>query len=88
MSPKNNACITESGSGLKQTKINQDVVELLLMIGQQALDHFPQLDEITDNKKRQYAQYLKSQISPSIAETSTSIFSPSHRFYILRGGCP
>ena len=77
----------ESRSGTKQAQINHGVVALLLMLGHQALKHFPDLDKIPDKSRHSHAEYLKTQISHSIKETSTSIFNPQHRYYILRGGC-
>ena len=75
--------------GMEQVKMNHGVVNLLSVLGQQALDHFPDLDKISDKEgRRMHARYLKKMISLDIEKTSTSIFSPSHRNYILQDGCP
>lgn len=79
---------SEGKSGMRPAQINNGATSLLLMLGQQAVDHFPELDKITDNGRRSSARYLKEHISLSISETSTSIFNPSHVHYILRDGCP
>ena len=41
----------------------------------------------SEMSRHSHAQYVKTQISLPIAETSTSIFNPQHRYYILRSGC-
>lgn len=79
----------DSGSrnGMRYVQINNGVRSLLSILGQQALEHFPALDKISDESRRSHAQYLKEHISLAIAETSSSIFNPAHRYYILRDGC-
>lgn len=71
-----------------QSQLDNGVRSLLSMLGQHSLDQFPPLESIADPRKRHTAQYLKEHISLTIAESSSSIFSPSHRLYILRDGCP
>lgn len=76
-----------SQSGMVQLQINIGVRSLLLLLGNQALDHFPALDAILDEGRRRSARGLQEYISLTIAEGSSSIFSPSHAYYILGDGC-
>lgn len=79
---------SEYKDGMGQAQINNGVLDLLSLLGQQALDYFPALDKIPDKRKRNSIKYLKEHISLAIAEDSSSIFNPSHPYYILRDGCP
>ena len=82
------AIVSQFTDGMRQAQINNGVLSLLSLLGQKTIDHFPALDKISDKRKRAAAGYLKQQIELTIAESSPSIFSPSHRQYILRDGCP
>ena len=72
---------------MRQTQINNGVLSLLSMLGHKAVERFPPLDEIPDEKKRNAVRYLREHIMLTIEESSTSIFNPSHDQYILRDGC-
>ena len=75
-------------TGMKLAQINNGVRWLLSMLGKQALDHFPDVNQIAEKSRRNRAQYLKKMIALDIDEGSPSIFNPSHPQYILREGCP
>jgi hypothetical protein len=79
---------SDSRTGMRQVQINNGVRWLLSMLGKQALDHFPDIKQIADKRRRNRAQYLKKMIELDIDQRSSSIFNPSHRQYILRDGCP
>ena len=75
-------------SDMRQSQLDNGVRSLLSMLGQEAVDRFPPLESISGLAKRNAAQYLKEHMTLTIAESLTSIFSPSHAKYILRDGCP
>jgi hypothetical protein len=70
-----------------QVQINIGVIDLLSMLGQEALNQFPELDTFADGRQQITANYIREHITLTIEESSTSIFNPSHPQYILRDGC-
>jgi hypothetical protein len=77
-----------SGSGVRQALINNGAGWLLSLLGKQAIEHFPDIDKIADKRRRSRAAYLKKIISLELEETSSSIFNPLNKSYILNEGCP
>ncbi|MEH6471928.1 MAG: hypothetical protein V7752_11810 [Halopseudomonas sp.] len=63
-------------------------LSLLSMLGDKALTRFPSRSDLADDARRDSASYLREQIVQAVAESSSSIFNPSHRYYILLNGCP
>ena len=76
-----------NSSKMYKVQINNGVLSLLSMLGTKAIEQFPALDIIADERKRIIIRYLKEHVMLTIAESSTSILSPSHPQYVLRDGC-
>lgn len=78
---------TANSSKMHKVQLNIGIVDLLSLLGAQALERFPALDKIDDERERNAVRDLKAHITIEIGEFSTSIFSPAHPQYILRDGC-
>lgn len=70
-----------------EARINNGARGLLALLGQKALDNFPEPGDLPNNKmKRLVAKHLKEEITLLIADP-VNIYNPAHRSYILRDGC-
>ena len=72
-----------------EARISNGSRGLLKLLGQQALDHFPGPDDLSgkhSKTRRNALEYLKQEIEGAISRPE-NIYNPSHRNYILRGGC-
>jgi hypothetical protein len=69
-----------------QVQVRNGARGLLKMLGQRALDRFPDPAGMPKTI-RASAQYLKDEIALAIRPDSSSVYAPSHPAYILRHGC-
>ncbi len=78
---------SDSRGSPAEAQLNNGARSLLALLGQKALERFPEPGELPNNKmKRQIARHLKEEIALLIADP-VNIYNPAHPKYILGGGC-